>query len=363
MKVFAIIGTIIALALAGLYWQREKLPWIEPAEEDGPPPTAVVEKRDIALNVKASGDIQPISEMEIRSEVGGMIKEIYVDLGDEVKRGQKLLQIDDNFLLIERERTQTELEGQKLVLEQARRDFERVQRLAEKNLVSQEEVDQKALELAMAENEYKKVNNDLQLVEDRLGKTMIKAPMDGTILDVQVDPGQVVTATDSNSGGTTLINLADLSRKLIHCHVNQVDVTGVDVGDHVHFQTSSLPGEVMKGEVTNVAPVATVVRGAKGFQVRILINSQNPKLKPGMTAEVEFQVAEVKNALSLPLQAVFLDEQDNSIVYINSNGQPLPQKIEVGLSNFDYTEIVSGLQEGQEAYLEKPQEEFPAGRS
>jgi RND family efflux transporter MFP subunit len=352
MKGFLTIAIIIAIGVGVLYTQREKLPWIAQKEEAGPPPTAKVEKRDIELNVKASGDIKPMTEIEIRSEVSGMIKEVYVDLGDEVERGRRLLQIDDTNLLIERERTQNELEGQALVLEQAQRDFDRIQRLAEKDLVSQEEVDAQALKLAMAENDTKKIENDLALVEDRLGKTTILSPIDGTVLDVAVEEGQVVTGTDSNSGGTTLINLADLSKKLIYTQVNQVDIAGINEGDPVIFTVHSLPDREIAGEVSNVAPVATTANGVKGFQVRVMITEEVPELRPGMTAEVRFSVAEVKDALALPIQAVFLDEEDNSIVYLKSDSGP--KQIEVGISNFDYTEVVSGLKEGDEALLEEP---------
>jgi HlyD family secretion protein len=182
--------------------------------------------------------------------------------------------------------------------------------------------------------------------------------MDGTILDVQVTEGQVITSIDSNSGGTTLVNIADLSQKRIRCHVNQVDIAGVREEDLVNFTVTSLPDEIMQGVVTNVAPVATVVDGVKGFQVRVLITRGHPRLRPGMTAEATFEIAEAKDVLSVPISAVFMDGEDRQMVYIrDGSSMEAPwreQFIEVGLSNYDYAEIKSGLKEGQETYLVRP---------
>lgn len=351
---------ITLLVVAGLggaaWWQRDKLPlpWLQAEAEAKTTPMARVEKRDIELVVKASGDIRPMVELEVKSEVGGMVRDIQVERGMQVRKGDLLLRIDDRNIRLERQRNEIALERTRLVWEQAKLNRNRMLELSKSKLVSQEEVDNQALDLATAENAYISAKNEVDLIDDTLSKTTISSPIDGTVLDVQVTDGQVITSTQSNSGGTTLINIADLSRKKIICHVNQVDIAGVQEDEEVQFTVNALRDEVFPGKIINVAPVATVVNNVKGFQVWVYITDGNPALRPGMTAEVQFQVDKVIDVLSLPIQAVFLDSQDRKVVYLSRGGEVLTQEVEVGLSNFDYAEVKSGLSEGDEALLERP---------
>src|SRR5699024_6900953 len=101
-----------------------------------------------------------------------------------------------------------------------------------------------ALELATAENAFISAKNEIDVIDDNLTKTELRSPIDGTVLDVQVSDGQVITSTQSNSGGTTLINIADLSRKKIECHVNQVDIAGVSNDEKVNFTVNALRDQI-----------------------------------------------------------------------------------------------------------------------
>jgi RND family efflux transporter MFP subunit len=336
------------------YLNRDKIPMFSAKKEVAPPALAKVEKRDIELLIKASGDIRPMVEVEVKSEVGGKVKDIQVERGMEVKKGDLLLRIDDTNIRLSRTRNEIALEKARLVWEQAKLDNKRIKELLGKNLISQEEADNQSLELATAENSFDSAKNEIDLIDDSLSKTEIRAPIDGTILDVQVTDGQVITSTQSNSGGTTLINMADLSRKKIICHVNQVDIAGVGPDEKVEFTVNALREQIFSGQVINIAPVATVVNNVKGFQVWVYVTDSNPALRPGMTAEVQFQVDKVIDVLSLPVQAVFLDNQDRKVVYVSRNGEVKTQEVEVGLSNFDYAEVKSGLSEGDEALMERP---------
>lgn len=357
MKV--VIALLLILTVGGGlgYLYRDKIPMLAnlgKAKVVAAPTVAKVQKRDIELLIKASGDIRPMVEVEVKSEVGGKVKDIQVERGMIVKKGDLLLRIDDTNIRLERHRNEIAMERTRLVWEQAKLDQKRMAELAKKSLVSQEEVDNQALELATAENAYISAKNEIDLIDDTLAKTEIRAPIDGTILDVQVTDGQVITSTQSNSGGTTIINLAELSRKKIICHVNQVDIAGVGNDEEVEFTVNALRDQVFRGKVINIAPVATVVNSVKGFQVWVYVTDQSPALRPGMTAEVQFQVDKVTDVLSLPVQAVFLDNQDRKVVYISQGGQVKTQEVEVGLSNFDYAEVKSGLSLGDEALMERP---------
>ncbi len=186
--------------------------------------TTTVEKRDIDFAVEVSGDVAPAFQLEVKAEVGGKIKAMHVEAGDTVKAGDVLAEIDDRDLLTEKESVLTEIEGTKLNVEKDRRNYERSKELFEAKLVSSEVFENLESTYKLSQNALARAERKLQLVEDKLRKTQVIAPMDGTILTPPVLEGQVVIAAASVNNGTTLMTLADLSKLLVNTHVNQVDV-------------------------------------------------------------------------------------------------------------------------------------------
>ncbi|MGB8166945.1 MAG: efflux RND transporter periplasmic adaptor subunit, partial [Chthoniobacteraceae bacterium] len=147
---------------------------------------ARAEKRDIDSSVEVSGDVTPAFQLDVKPEVGGKLKVLHVEPGDTVKEGDVLVEIDDTDLISEKESALTEIEGAKLEMEKTGKNYERAKELFEQKLISREVYDNLSSEYALGENSLLKTQRKLQLVEDRLRKTKVLAPMDGTVLTVPV---------------------------------------------------------------------------------------------------------------------------------------------------------------------------------
>lgn len=332
------------------------------------PSTAVAEKRDISFAINVAGDIGPADQVSVRPEVNGKIDQLPVDIGDSVKKGSLLFSLDDKDLQIERQQRIDQIDGAKLSingakfnLEQAERNFTRSKQLFEERLVSQELFDdaQTALdraknEVALAENSLKRSEKELALVEERLTKTRIFAPFDCTILTRPVSVGQAVSGSGGFNSGTEVLTIANLNDLVINAHVNQVDVTRLFVNQEVGIQIDSVPGLKLVGIVDRIAPQATIKNQIKGFACRITLKAADPRVRPGMTANISIPVASASNVVTVPLPAVFT-EQDGRFVYVQrADGMFEKRPVRIGVSDFFHAEVQSGLNGGETVSLEPP---------
>ena len=226
MKKFLLLLLLVGLGAGGWYAYGHRGTFASgSSEEISEKFVAKAEKRDIDSTVEVSGDVTPAFQIDVKAEVGGRVKALHVEPGDTVKEGDVLVEIDDRDLLSEKESAFTEIEGAKLSMQRAKNNFERGKDLAESKLVSQEVFDNLNSEYAIAQNGLTKAERKLQLVEDKLRKTKVLAPMDGTVLAAAVPlaEGMVVIAAASVNNGTTLMTIANLSKLLVDMQINQVD--------------------------------------------------------------------------------------------------------------------------------------------
>ncbi len=354
MKTAFIILLTAALALGG---------WVFYTSRQAGPASALPDKmyvaeaenRDIDFNVEVSGDITPAVQIEIKPEVGGKIKRLYIEAGAQVQAGDPLADIEDTDLLTEKASAQTEIEGAQLELDKTQRNFDRSADLFEGKLVSRQVFDNIEADLAIAKNNLIKAQRKLQTVEDRLRKIRITAPTDGTVLSVPVSEGQVVNAAASVNSGTTLMTLADLSRLLVDTHVNQIDVGKLSIGQTVTLKGETIKDRPITATVSFIAPIASIKNNVKGFQVEAVIQNPDPRLRPGMTVLMDIPVAQVANAVAVPISAVFTDPSgDATIVYVLKGDQAQERKVEVGVSDLQFAEIKSGLAVGERILLIRP---------
>lgn len=353
---------LVPVLAIGLYFlvsrKDQALQAIGAEKPAAPPPTAQVERRNLTEEIMTSGDVAASLQVEIKPEVSGKIKTLAVHTGDSVKPGQLLVELDDKDLLTEKGTTQVQIAGAKLSLDKALRDFERTQKLFERNLISREAFDNAKTELDTSKNNHEQALGRLRTVEDKLFKTKIVAPFDGTILSIPVVEGQVVVAAASVSSGTLLMSMADLSHMQIATHVNQVDIAKLKVGQTGEITVDSLPGVKIEGAIGLISPLAVVKNNIKGFTVTVTIRTRDERLKPGMTADVRFVVGKSDQALVVPLAGVFTEDDESKVVYLpqKSAGAPKKTTVTLGIVNFDYAEIKSGLKEGDSILLVKPKE-------
>jgi len=286
-----------------------------------------------------------------------------VDAGDTVRRGDLLVEIDDTDLLTEKETASTEVAGARLAMEKERRNFDRAAGLFEARLISREAFDNAKSVLEIAENALLKSGSRLKSTEERLRKTLVPAPSDGTVLECNVQEGQVVVAAASVNSGTLLMNLADLSSLIIQTHINQVDIAHIKEGMGVRFRSDALEARDMQATIRFIAPVATLKSNVKGFQVEALIKDPNPALRPGMTVVMTAVAGRAENAVTVPISAVFNDPDKGRIVYVNHNDSPQKRAVDVGLTNIEFAEIRSGVEPGEEVLLSPPGAPRAPGRS
>lgn len=346
---------ILAVVLAGGFLAWRQWPQSQNssplAAASGRPTTAVVENRDINFKVSAAGDIGPAEQVSVRPEVNGKIRTLPVDIGDSVKKGDVLFTLDDTDLQIEKASKETEIEGAELQRAKTERNYHRSKELFEEKLILQELYEDTKTEYELAKNSLDRAKKSLELIKDRLSKTKISAPFDCTVLTRPVSIGQAVSGSGGFNSGTEVLTIADLNKMIINAHVNQADVTRLSPNQEVDIQVESVPGLTMQGVVERVAPQSTIKNSIKGYAARILIKDIDPRVRPGMTANLAIPVASVENAVAVPLAAVFT-EQGERFAYVK-NGEDFEKRpIRIGIADYDFAEVLSGLAAGEVVSLE-----------
>lgn len=359
MKTLITWIVVLAILGAGGYYgyeylgQREDLFAVEKKAEVR---TAEVKRRDIEQTIESAGDINPINQVEVRPEVSARIKKLHVRAGQRVEKGQLLVELDDKDLLADKAEAETEIEGRAILKEKAQRNFARAKLLFQRKLISREEFENIRSDADKAANDYEIALRKLETVKEKLRKTLVSSPMNGVVLDLPVTEGQVVVSAASVNSGTLLMDIADLSQMFIAAHINQVDVTKIKLGHPAEVSINSIEDLTMEGKVSFIAPVAKVKRNVKGFTVEVEVVDLDPRVRPGMTADMIFEVDSADGALTLPLSAIFTDDENTKVVYVSEKGgkEPKAQPVEVGISNYNFAEIKTGLKEGQRVLLSRP---------
>ncbi|MEI9895300.1 MAG: efflux RND transporter periplasmic adaptor subunit [Chthoniobacter sp.] len=296
----------------------------------------------------------PATQLDIKAEVGGKVKKMHVLPGQTVKKGDVLAEIDDSVLLTDKDSALTEIEGAKLAMEKAKKNYERSRDLFEQKLVSLEVFDNTTAEFQIAQNDLVKAQRKLQQVEDQLHFARVVAPSDGTVLTVPVVEGQVIIAAASVNSGTTLMTIADLRKLLVQTHINQVDVARLELSQAVKLRAESLKDLEMEASISFIAPVATVTNNVKGFDVQALIEKPSARLRPGMTVNMTVPIARADDALSVPISAVFKGEGNTKIVYVRKGETTEKRQVKVGVTNIEFAQILQGVDEGEQILLVEP---------
>ena len=374
---FLVLGTLSAGGyIASRKWP-DKIPFAgtpETPDSKRPfsrPTTATVSQRDISFAITAAGEITPAEQVSVRPEVSGRIEELPVDIGDRVKKGELLFALDDQDLQTEKSQRQIEIEGSKLqvnasrlAVEKMELSFKRTEELRGSKLVSQEAFDNTRVELdvaknalEIAENNLERTRKALQLVEDKLAKTQITAPFDCTILTRPVSVGQAVSGASGVNSGTEVLTIADLSELIINAHINQADVTRMKVDQEVQIEVEAVPGLKLTGRLDRIAPQATIKNGIKGFATRIIVkNDESTGVRPGMTANLTIPLQGAENVLAIPLAAVFTDQSDR-FAYVKQGDKYERRAIRIGVTDYEFAEITSGLEAGEAVSLVTPPED------
>ena len=355
MKKFLLLLLPAALGVGGWFAYSHRAAFAGKTGDDIPEKfIARAEKRDIDSTVEVSGDVTPAFQLDVKAEVGGKVKALHVEPGDTVKEGDVLVEIDDRDLLTEKDSALTEIEGAKLGMEKAKNNFDRGQELFDSKLISREVFDNLNSEYAIAKNGLTKAERKLQLVEDRLSKTKVLAPMDGTVLTAPVIEGQVVIAAASVNSGTTLLTIANLSKLLVFMQINQVDYRSLALNQIVKLRAESLKDIEMEARISFISPVAAPKNSVKGFEVKALIEKPNERLRPGMTVNIVIPIGSASDAVSVPIAAVFKGEGRDKVIYVRKGESTEKRQVKIGVTNTDFAQVISGVTVGEEILLVEP---------
>ena len=267
--------------------------------------TAPAELRDLRITAEATGELEPVLRVEVKSKASGEILELYVDSGDEVEPGTLLARIDPRDVENAYEQAEAELDVAVSRMGIADAQLQRNENLLKSEVITAQEYESKQLEFANAKAALVRATTNLELATLRRTDVTIRAPMSGTILEKQVEFGQVIqSATQNVSGGTTLFIMADLDDMRVRTLVDETDVGQLNAGMTATVRVEAFPDRTFTGEIEKIEPQAVVVQNVTMFPVIVLLDNRAGLLKPGMNAEVEVLVNERIQALTVPNNAV-----------------------------------------------------------
>ena len=337
--------------------------------------TQKLEKGKIIQKITASGIINPISTINIGTQVSGTISEILVDYNSLVKKGQLLAQIDPALFEATVAQRQAALDIAKAEVDVSKNDIvyykknlERIKKLnssrysADKELESaQRDYDNAIVQLKLQEAQVKQAEASLKSAEIDLHYTKIVSPVDGIVVSKEVEVGQTVAASFQTP---TLFNVAeDLTKMQIEASIVEADISKVKEGQTAEFSVDGYPDEIFVGQVTQVRNQAITTSNVVTYEVIIEIDNSAQKLKPGMTANVDIITAQKDDALLASNKALrFYMEDENGQkqrytdkgIWVLENNQPRRISIKTGISDDDRTEVISdNLREGMDIILEK----------
>ncbi len=264
--------------------------------------TAKAEVGDIEVYVTTTGTLNPVTLVQVGTQVSGTIAKIYVDFNDVVKRGQILAQIDSTFLSAQVRDAEAQVERAKAQVNQTKRDLDRIKELYAKNLVSQADYDQALTNYEVALAQLKSAEAQLERARVNLKYSTIYSPIDGIVISRNVDVGQTVAASLQAPTLFTIAN--DLRKMRVEANVDESDIGKVKPGQMVFFTVDAYPEETFIGKVVQVRLQPINIQNVINYTVIIDVENKDLKLRPGMTANVRILIDKRENILRIPNQAL-----------------------------------------------------------
>jgi HlyD family secretion protein len=358
---------------------------------------AKVTRQDVARSVVATGKIQPITQVEVKSKASGIVEKLFVDINNKVHKGQQLAELDQQEIQaqVEAQRAQlaaadanvssyqanvaqdrvnaaapdlamykstldrdTEMQKEGIISRQALDDANRdyLSELTKRDAArAQINVDNAKLKQARAQVQQNQAS--LKQLEEQLGYTTIVAPMDGVILSRDVEIGDAVSSIlVLGSTATLIMTEGDINEVYVQGKVDEADIAHVYLGQSARIKVESFRDRTFSGKVTKIAPMGVETDNVTTFEVRVSIDNPGGELKANMTANAEILLDEHKGVLTVPENAVIYDSQKNALVEVPDQSQKEGKRkvpVTVGISNGSVTEIVSGLNEGDPVVLQQ----------
>ena len=267
--------------------------------------TVTVDRRTIVVDAQATGAVEPINVIEVKSKASGQITKIPVETGTMVRAGDLLVQVDTRDVQNQYDQADADLKSAKASLQIAEAAKKRADELYKSRIITTPEYEAAQLTLTQAQGSIVRATTNLDLAKQRLEDATVVAPVSGTIIDKPVSLGQVIaSATGSVTGGTTLLKMADLSKVRVRALVNETDIGNVRAGQVARVTVDAYPERPFVGVVEKIEPQAVVSQSVTMFPVIVSLDNSEGFLKPGMNGEVSMQVDRRENVLAVANDAV-----------------------------------------------------------
>lgn len=370
---------------------------------DGEPPapnyeSATVTRGDLEVTVEASGTIEPIADVEVKSKASGEILALEAEIGDTVEAGTLLVRIDPRTPRNLVDQAQAELNAARQREKTALTQLERGEKLRENAWINQSELETLELEVANTRAAAVAARVTLENARIELEDTEVRAPASGTILTRLVERGQVISSpTRDVGGGTVILTMADLTHVRARVRVDETDIGKLEAGVPARIQVAAFPGREFEGTVEKIEPQAVVDQNVTLFAVLINVANEDGLLRPGMNVDATFNVAERSGVLILPVMALRATRDIDATaqilgldaealraevgageggartrrpgqggtgargsalglgrglwVVVVKEGRETPTPVETGVTDLDRVEITGGLGEGDEVLL------------
>lgn len=357
-KKYPIVGAIIVLAgLAFVLWPKgDKVSYVLTTEK--------VKKGDLSTAVTATGTVEPITLVEIGTQVSGVISKIYVDYNSEVKAGQVIAELDRQLLTSELESAQANLQSKKVELQQELRNYNRSKELWDKQAISKSDWEDAQTTYETAKLAVTSSQASVIKAKTNLGYATIYSTIDGVVVSRAVEEGQTVAASFSTPTLFTIAN--DLTKMRVIANVDEADIGQVVEGQTVMFTVDAYPDDEFKGKVVQVRLEATTTSNVVTYEV--VIDAPNPdlKLKPGLTANVNIYTVEEHDVLVIPAKALRFTPDKNitdqmkglivekgnentsgkKFVWVKSDNTISQKEVITGTADGIHIQVLGGLNEG-----------------
>ncbi len=322
--------------------------------------TAKVEKQDIVTSVTATGTIEPVTSVDVGTQVSGIVSKLYVDYNSVVKAGQVIAELDRTNLMSTLASAQANLKSAQSELDYQKSNYERYKNLYDKGLISANDYDQARLSYVRAQQTVAQQQESVKRAQTDLGYATITSPIDGVVLSKEVEEGQTVASSFSTP---TLFKIAqDLTNMRVIAKVDEADIGEVKEGQRVTFTVDAFPNDTFEGAVTQVRQEATTESNVVTYEVVISAPNQDLKLKPGLTANVTIYTLEVKDVLAVTSKAlrftpkeamlndgeVITDAEGTQKLWVKEGNNIKAIPVETGMTNGTLTQILRGANEGLE---------------
>lgn len=321
-------------------------------------------KQDIVNSVTATGTIEPVTSVDVGTQVSGVISKLYVDYNSVVKAGQVIAELDRTNLMSELSSAQASLKSAQSELDYQKTNYERYKALYDKGLISANDFEQARLSYVQAQQRTRQQKESVKKAQTNLGYATITSPIDGVVLSKEVEEGQTVASSFSTP---TLFKIArDLTDMRVIADVDEADIGDVKEGQRVTFTVDAFPDDTFEGQVTQVRQEAATESNVVTYEVVISAPNDDLKLKPGLTANVVIFTMEAKDVLAVPSKALrftpreamlnsdetITDTDAKEKVWVKEGSNLKAVAVETGMTNGTLTQITKGLKPGTHVLTE-----------